>query len=185
MSPRRVRRPTPGLWRLLALVFGLTACGADAPGPDDTAQGQGVAEARAHQARALLEDQYAYHVGVLAYLYAYPYVDRYRRARNAELAAGLPAFDPMSGLGFFEALNTVLRDQPDLLGRPAFIPELNAIGVGPAATFDQSRLGPSRKRGLERAIRDARVLLEAGSVSDTAPEGSALGDAVRYRRANP
>ncbi|MEE4659775.1 MAG: hypothetical protein V2J89_04855 [Halieaceae bacterium] len=183
MASRRVA--SPSLLQLLALVIGLTACGADVPGPDDTAQGQGAANARAHQARALLEDQYAYHVGVFAYLYGYPHVDRYRRARNAELAAGLPAFDPMSGLGFFEALNTLLRDQPDLLGRPAFIADLNAIGVGPADTFDQSRLGPSRKRGLERAIRDARVLLEAASVSATVPDGSALGAALRYRRANP
>ncbi|MEM0954258.1 MAG: hypothetical protein AAGI24_08960 [Pseudomonadota bacterium] len=137
------------------------------------------------QAQALLEDQYAYHVGVLAYLYGYPHVDRYRVAHNDSLAEGLPAFDPMRSLGFFETLNAILRAEQPPPVAAGLLEEFNVIGIGPAAVFQQNRVSPARKRGLERAIRDGRQLLEAAGESESLPVQSLLAQAPAHREANP
>ena len=132
-----------------------------------------------------MDDQYAFHVGVLAYLYGYPLVDQFRTQHNAALAEGLPPLDPMRSLGFFEVLNTILRsDQPPALDASVLV-ELNAIGVGPDQVFDQAQLSPARKRGLERAVRDARQLLRAAADSEDILNQSLLAQAQAYQRATP
>ncbi len=150
----------------LALLAVLAACGGEAPSEDTRS--------------ALVEDQYAYHVGVLAYLYGYPLVEAYRREHNEKLAetdSALPTLDPMRSLGFFEILNLQLQSATPEPGSELLMAEFDAIGVGPNSSFRDAALTPAAKRGLERAIRDARVMLEAGE------PGSAdlLGRAAAYR----
>ncbi len=159
------------------LAIALAACGPGSEAPDSQTN------------IALVEDQYAYHVGVLAYLYGYPLVDQYRRAHNARLtSSGAPApteLDPMRSLGFFEVLNLVLRETPPEAGTEALMAQFDQVGVGPSVTFSQAALSPARKRGLERAIRDARSLLEAAPVASEPGEFDYLGRAARYRELNP
>ena len=136
---------------------------------------------------ALVEDQYAYHVGVLAYLYGYPIVDRYRHAHNAALreAEGdsVTTLDPMRSLGFFEVLNLELRKREPGPGVAVLMAQFDAIGVGPASEFNQAALSPARKRGLERAIRDARAMLEAAAPGPDANPADLMVRAARYRAA--
>lgn len=150
----------------LALLAVLAACGGEAPSTDTRA--------------ALVEDQYAYHVGVLAYLYGYPLVEAYRREHNDRLAetdSALPTLDPMRSLGFFEILNLQLRATPPEAGSELLMAEFDAIGVGPNSSFSDAALSPAAKRGQERAIRDARVMLEAGKPGTA----DLLGRAAAYR----
>ena len=152
----------------LALALALVACesGVDTPSEQSRA--------------ALVEDQHAYHVGVLAYLYGYPLVDAFRRDHNRKLAdtdAALPALDPMRSLGFFEILNLQLKANPPGPDAALLMAQFDAIGVGPNRSFKDATLTPAAKRGLERAIRDARVMLDAAS-----PGGdSLLEKAAAYR----
>ena len=154
----------------LALLLALAGCG------------QGGAPPSTSSRVALVEDQYAYHVGVLAYLYGYPLVDSFRREHNDKLAASdapLPTLDPMRSLGFFEILNLQLKSHPPDPGSELLMAQFDAIGVGPGSTFKDATLSPAAKRGLERAIRDARVMIEAA-----APEsGGLLGKAAAAYRA--
>jgi hypothetical protein len=158
---------------LLALAALLCACGSAGDDPSGKSQA------------ALVEDRYAYHVGVLAYLYGYPLVDEYRRAHNAGLRAGdvnpVTELDPMQSLGFFEVLNLLLRSRAPAPGTQALMTQFDAIGVGPGASFSQSSLSPARKRGLERAIRDARMMLEAAQSSAAGPGEDLLSRAAAYR----
>ncbi len=154
----------------LALLAVLAACGAESPSSDTRA--------------ALVEDQYAYHVGVLAYLYGYPLVEAYRREHNDKLAqadSALPTLDPMRSLGFFEILNLQLQATALEPGSELLMAEFDAIGVGPNSNFKDAALTPAAKRGLERAIRDARVMLEAGEPGTA----DLLGRAVAYRAESP
>lgn len=162
------------LCQFLFLFLFLTACGrSDDPAPASRA--------------ALVEDQYAYHVGVLAYLYGYPMVDRYRRQVNEEAGGeGVTApteFNPMRSLGYFETLNTLLREQSPPPGTEALMAQFDRIGVGPGVVFDQAALTPASKRGLERAVRDARVLIESAAVSGEPGEYDYLALAARHRAA--
>ncbi len=160
----------PYLALLLALVLG--ACDGDNGKPasgqiSEVATGKGGVSHTSNRSQALIDDHYAYHIGVLGYLYGYPLVDQYKRQHNSLLAnsesARLPSFDPMSSLGFFETLNVLLREDGKSLkpGDAQLLIEFDAVGFGPTVRFDAKALSPARKRGLERALRDARVLLEA------------------------
>ena len=148
--------------------------------------GRGEEPAPASRA-ALVEDQFAYHVGVLAYLYGYPMVDSYRREVNAKAGADkLTApteFDPMRSLGFFETFNALLRKQPAPPGTEALMAQFNRIGVGPESEFDQGKLTPASKRGLARAIRDARVMIESAEVDGEPAQFDFLALAARHRAA--
>jgi hypothetical protein len=86
----------------------------------------------------------------------------------------------MRSLGFFEILNLQLKAQPPGPGSELLMAQFDAIGVGPNSTFKDAALTPAAKRGLERAIRDARVMLEA---APTDLDG-VLGAAAAYRAAN-
>ncbi len=148
----------------LAAVLLLAACG------------QGSEPPSASTRSAVLEDQYAYHVGVLAYLYGYPLVDSFRREHNDRLAQtdpALPELDPMRSLGFFEILNQQLKARPAATSSELLMAQFDAIGIGPNSTFSNAALSPAAKRGLERAIRDARVLLDAADADSKGLPGLA------------
>ena len=152
----------------LVLALALVACGSGGEAPSQQSRS------------ALVEDQHAYHVGVLAYLYGYPLVDAFRREHNDRLAgtdAALPALDPMRSLGFFEILNLQLKASPPRPEAELLMAQFDAIGVGPNSSFKDAALTPAAKRGLERAIRDARVMLEAAVPGDD----SLLAQAAAYR----
>ncbi|MEP5763000.1 MAG: DUF1254 domain-containing protein [Halieaceae bacterium] len=69
--------------------------------------------------------------------------------------------DPMASLGFFEILNRELQRNTARGGSEALLNQLDSIGIGPDSEFRQADLDPVRKRGLERAVRDGRAIVEA------------------------
>jgi hypothetical protein len=71
--------------------------------------------------------------------------------------------DPMRSLGYFEIMNQALKTLPERPDTAALMAQFDAIGVGPNSSFNQAALGPAQKRGLERAIRDGRALVEAAT----------------------
>ncbi len=88
--------------------------------------------------------------------------------------------DPMRSLGYFELFNTLLRELPAEQADVTLLRQFDSIGMGPSKTFSQAGLSPARKRGLERAIRDARTLLQAIDLEYQGP--GVLGRAAAYRR---
>jgi hypothetical protein len=71
--------------------------------------------------------------------------------------------DPMSSFGFFEIMNQTLQKLPLRPDTAALMAQFDAIGVGPASSFNQYTLSPAVKRGLERAIRDGKAMVEAAT----------------------
>jgi hypothetical protein len=103
-----------------------------------------------------------------------------RQVRPAQADVRIVPLDPMLSLGYFEILNLLLKELPMEPGAEKLVAQFDSIGVGPGSSFELSTLAPARKRGLERAIRDARLLLETANDSDL---GGVLGRAVDYRLA--
>jgi len=64
---------------------------------------------------------------------------------------------------FFAVLNWWLRDNPRVGGEEALLAQFDAVGFGPARAFDLSRSSEATRRGLQRAIDDARAMLRAAS----------------------
>jgi hypothetical protein len=99
-------------------------------------------------------------------------VDRVWLASLSEFAPGrpppLPAeqradpIDPLDSLAFFQVMNRQLAALPARPGEAALMAMFDAIGVGPASEFDPDALSDATRRGLERALSDAREILEAG-----------------------
>jgi hypothetical protein len=71
--------------------------------------------------------------------------------------------EPMRSMGFFEILNLLLRELPERPATAALMAQFDAIGVGPNSEFNQYTLSPAVKRGLERALRDGRAMVEAAT----------------------
>lgn len=95
------------------------------------------------------------------------------------------ALDPMRSLGFFEVFNTLSKELPAPPGDARLLEQFDAIGVGPGSEFSLADLPPARKRGLERALRDARTLLEAAlaaGASGTDAPRDVLARAAAYAR---
>jgi len=69
----------------------------------------------------------------------------------------------MGSLGYLEVLNKVLRTLEPRMDEVALLAQFDAIGIGPNSKFVQDELSPERKRGLERAVRDGRQLVEAAA----------------------
>jgi hypothetical protein len=84
-----------------------------------------------------------------------------RPAQPAERISTL--LEPMSSLGFFEIMNLTLRELPPRPATAALMAQFDAIGIGPASSFNQYTLSPAVKRGLERAIRDGKAMVEAAT----------------------
>lgn len=77
-------------------------------------------------------------------------------------------WQPTETLEFFAVLNWWLRDNPRVVGEEALLAQFDAVGFGPAGAFDLSRSSEATRRGLQRAIEDARAMLRAASRRPTA-----------------
>lgn len=93
----------------------------------------------------------------------------------------IAALEPMRSLGFFEVLNTLLKQLPTPPADALLLEQFDSVGIGPGRDFSLAELSPARKRGLERAIRDARSLLTAARASR--PDGIGLSRDVLARAA--
>ncbi len=83
--------------------------------------------------------------------------------------------DPMRSMGFFEIMNQTLRELPERPDTAALMAQFDAIGVGPHSQFNQYTLSPAVKRGLERAMRDGRAMIEAATQLTKAPDTGPYG----------
>jgi hypothetical protein len=86
-----------------------------------------------------------------------------RRTPSAtELPVGEP-WKPTETLEFFAVLNWWLRDNPRTATEEALLAQFDAVGFGPGAVFDAGKASEAARRGLQRAIDDARAMLRAAS----------------------
>ena len=85
-----------------------------------------------------------------------------REPTTVEPAAAAP-WSPLESLEFFAALNRWLRGQPRRADEAALLAQFDAAGFGPGVEFDLARVGEPTRRGLERAIEEARTMLRAAS----------------------
>jgi len=60
-------------------------------------------------------------------------------------------------------LNWWLRDNPREVGEEALLAQFDAVGFGPATAFELVRSSEATRRGLQRAIEDARAMLRAAA----------------------
>lgn len=101
------------------------------------------------------------------------------RKSNLPVMPELPTADALRSLSFFHWLNVFLRDNPRLPGEEVLMAQLDQAGFGPGVRFDESRLTPAARRGLERAIADARKLIAekrfTGERGWSRPSASAMG----------
>ncbi len=80
-------------------------------------------------------------------------------AADASLVADWPLQAELTTLRYFAHLNSFLRANPGVSGEEALMAQFDRIGVGPKAQFDEARLSAGARRGLERAIADARAII--------------------------
>lgn len=72
-----------------------------------------------------------------------------------------PQIDPMNSLDFFVVLNDWLRDNPIAADEGALMGMFDEIGFGPKAEFRRDDLDAATRRGLERAMTDAKLLVRS------------------------
>lgn len=85
-----------------------------------------------------------------------------REPTTVEPAAAAP-WSPLESLDFFAALNRWLRGQPRRADEAALMAQFDAAGFGPGVEFDLARVGEPTRRGLQRAVEEARTMLRAAS----------------------
>lgn len=103
---------------------------------------------------------------VLEGFHAVP-LSRWQRGERVTPAAteleSVEAWQSTETLEFFSVLNWWLRDNPRVVGEEALLAQFDAVGFGPARAFDLARSSEATRRGLQRAIDDARAMLRAAS----------------------
>jgi len=62
-------------------------------------------------------------------------------------------------VAYFRHLNAFLRSNPRLPGEEALMQQFDLIGIGPSALFDEAKIPAGTRRGLARAIVDARSVI--------------------------
>jgi hypothetical protein len=114
---------------------------------------------------ALIREQMAYHVGVLAYLYGYPLVDMHRQMHNEthRVASDQQVLAPLQTLDFFSIMNRVMKTLPRHPAEEALIAQFDQIGIGPDSDFDSSKLDDGTRAGLQRALVDGAAMVEAST----------------------
>lgn len=78
---------------------------------------------------------------------------------DSSLVTEWPVQSDLMTLKYFAHLNSFLRTNPGLPGEESLMAQFDRIGVGPKAQFDEARLSAGARRGLERAIADARAIV--------------------------
>lgn len=73
------------------------------------------------------------------------------------------AWTPLESLEFFEVLNRWLRAQPPRVEDSALLAQFDLAGFGPGAVFEAAKATEPTRRGLLRAIEEARTMLRAAS----------------------
>lgn len=81
-------------------------------------------------------------------------------AAEPPAAAG---WTPLESLEFFETLNRWLRTQPPRAEDAALLAQFDLAGFGPGKVFEASKASEPTRRGLRRAIEEARTMLRAAS----------------------
>lgn len=95
-----------------------------------------------------------------------PLADWRRGLRHEAPVAGPAAAAPWAPLGsleFFEVLNRWLRAQPLRPDEAALMAQFDAAGFGPGKVFEADKASEPARRGLQRAIEEARTMLRAAS----------------------
>lgn len=91
----------------------------------------------------------------------------------------LPPLDAVKNVAFFGWLNQFLRANPRLPGEESLMALFDAAGFGPSVQFDETRLSPAARRGLERALVDGRKLIMTrrftGKIGWTTPTDARTG----------
>ncbi len=78
--------------------------------------------------------------------------------------------DVLGDLAYFDVLNAGLRELPPRANEAALMAQLDAVGIGPSADFDPTKLDPETRRGLERAVEAGRALVNASAQRTRATE---------------
>lgn len=65
-------------------------------------------------------------------------------------------------LDFFAVLNRFLRENSRKPQEAALMGLFDLIGVGPSNAFDPANISPATRRGLERALKDGRLMIRDG-----------------------
>ena len=73
------------------------------------------------------------------------------------------AWAPLESLEFFEVLNRWLREQPARPQDAALLAQFDLAGFGPGVRFEAAHAPEPMRRGLRRAIEEARSMLRAAS----------------------
>lgn len=97
---------------------------------------------------------------------ALPLADWRRGHRHAAPSAEPPAAEawaPLGSLEFFEVLNRRLRAQPPRPEDAALLAQFDLAGFGPRKVFEAAQATEPTRRGLQRAIEEARTMLRAAS----------------------
>lgn len=95
-----------------------------------------------------------------------PLADWRRGRRHAAPPVAPPlaaAWSPLESLEFFEALNRWLRAQPLPAEDAALLAQFDLAGFGPGKVFEAAKASEPTRRGLLRAIEEARTMLRAAS----------------------
>jgi len=74
---------------------------------------------------------------------------------------------PLETLEFFEIMNSALRMLPVRDGEAALMAQFDAIGIGPNSDFDASSIDDATRKGLEKAVRDGKEVVEASTFRTT------------------
>ena len=84
-----------------------------------------------------------------------------RPAEPEDLAAEPMA--PLDTLEFFTILNAALKTLPPRAGEAALLAQFDAIGIGPNSDFDGAKISDATRKGLRRAIKDGRKIVNAST----------------------
>ena len=67
-----------------------------------------------------------------------------------------------ASLDFFAVLNRFLRENTLKPQEEALMGMFDLIGIGPSKAFDPANISPATRRGLERALKDGRMMIRDG-----------------------
>lgn len=81
-------------------------------------------------------------------------------AAAASARRDYPVAADLTSLSAFRFINAFLRTNPRLPGEEALMAQFDKAGFGPNVSFDEAKLSPGTRRGLERAVADGNAILQ-------------------------